>query len=76
MPTQLHKQVRLRKKRRCMSYKGLRFRDRPKKRQALAEITANHGRESLIHDSIYGCKQCGVNLCKNRGCFDVFHRQS
>jgi hypothetical protein len=39
-----------------MSYKGLRFRDRPKKRQALAEITANHGRESLIHNSIYRCK--------------------
>jgi hypothetical protein len=76
VPTQLHEQVRLGKKRRCVSCKGLRFRDRPKKRQALAEIAANHGRESLMHDSIYGCKQCGVNLCKNRGCFDVFHRQS
>jgi hypothetical protein len=59
-----------------VSCKGLRFGDRPKKRQALAEIAANHGRESLIHDSIYGCKQCDVNLCKNSGCFDVFHRQS
>jgi len=76
VPIQLHEQVKLGKKRRCVSCKGLRFGDRPKKRQALAEIAANHGRESLIHDSIYGCKQCDVNLCKNSGCFDVFHRQS
>ena len=71
----LHEQVKLGKPRECVCCKGLRFRDRPKKRVALAEIAANQGRESSIHQSIYGCKQCNVYLCRNRGCFDVFHRE-
>jgi hypothetical protein len=57
-----------------MSCKGLRFKDRPKKRRALVEISANHGMDSSRHDSIYRCKQYDVYLCKIRGCFKVFHR--
>jgi len=45
----LHEQVKLSKPRECVCCKGLRFRDRPKKRVALAEIIANQGRESSIH---------------------------
>jgi hypothetical protein len=71
----LHEQVKLGKPRECVYCKGLRFRDRPKKWVALAEIAANQGSESSIHQSIYGCKQCNVYLCRNRGCFDVFHRE-
>jgi len=71
----LHEQVKLGKPRECVCCKGLRFRDQPKKRVALAEIAANQGRESSIHQSIYGYKQCNVYLYRNRGCFDVFHRE-
>jgi hypothetical protein len=74
VPVQLHEQVKLSKNGRCVCYKGLRYADRPKKRVALAQIAANHGRGSLRHDSIWGCKQCDVHLCKYRGCFEVFHR--
>ena len=74
VPLRSHELVKIGKKRECVSCKGLRYRDRPRKRVALSEIAANHGRESSRHDSIYGCKQCDVHLCKERGCFDVFHR--
>jgi hypothetical protein len=57
-----------------MNCKGLRFRDRPKKRLILGEITANEKRESSRHKSIYRYLQYDVHLCKNRGCFDIFHR--
>jgi hypothetical protein len=75
VPVESHELVKLSKVGHCMCCKGLRFRDRPKKRVALAQIAANQHRESSRHESIYGCKQCDVHLCKNRGCFDVFHRE-
>ena len=75
VPVQLHEQVKLGKNGRCVCCKGLRYGDRPQKRIALAQIAANQGRESYRRDSFYGCKQCDVHLCKNRGCFDVFHRE-
>jgi hypothetical protein len=71
---QLHKQVMLTKVGEYVNYKGLRFRDRPKKRLALGEIAANQGRESSRHESQYGCEQCNVHLCKKRCCFNVFHQ--
>ncbi len=57
-----------------MCFKGLRFRDRPKKRATLGQIAANQGRDSIRSNSFYRCKQCDVHLCKKRGCFDVFHK--
>jgi len=75
VPVESHELVKLSKVGHCICYKGLRFRDRPKKRVALAQITANQYRESSRHESIYGYKQCDVHLCKNRGCFDIFHRE-
>jgi hypothetical protein len=74
VPPREHELVKLGKKGRCVCCQGLRFTDRPKKRVALAQIASNQGRESTRHDSIYGCKQCDIYLCKDRGCFDVFHR--
>jgi hypothetical protein len=74
IPPSTHTQVKLSKRGRCMNYRGLRYTDRPKKRVALAQIASNQGRESTRHDTFYGCKQCDVYLCKNRSCFDVFHR--
>jgi hypothetical protein len=71
----LYMQVKHSKVRTCMCYKGLRFKDRPKKRVILAQIIANQGRNSLRHDTFYGCKQCDVYLYKERGYFDVFHRE-
>ena len=75
MPVRSHEQVKLSKIGKCMCCKGLRFADRPKKRVALAQIAANQGRESSRHDTFYGCKQCDVHLCKNQGCFHVFHKE-
>jgi hypothetical protein len=74
VPRRSHELVKLRRTGICVYCKGLRFGDRPKKRVALAQIASNEGRESSHHVSIYGCKQCDVSLCKDRGCFDVFHR--
>jgi hypothetical protein len=73
-PEGSHEQVKMAKRGMCVNCRGFRFRDRPKKRVALAEIAANKGRESTFHLSCFGCKQCDVNLCRNRGCFDVFHK--
>jgi hypothetical protein len=74
VPIKSHELVKMGKKGRCVSCKGLRFRDRPLKRVALSQIAANQKRDSSRHDSIFGCKQCDVHLCKNRGCFEVFHK--
>jgi hypothetical protein len=73
-PVSSHTPVKMVKKGLCVSCKGLRFRDRPQKRVALVEIAANSKRPSSRHESRYGCKQCDVHLCKERGCFDVFHK--
>ena len=73
VPVRSHKLVKMVKRGACVNCKGLRFRDRLKKRVALAEIATNFKRDSLRHDSFYGCKQCDVHLCKKRGCFNVFH---
>jgi hypothetical protein len=74
VPVRSHELVKLRKRGRCVCYKGLRYGDRPKKRVALAEIIANWRRESTRHDSFYKCKQCDVYLYKSRDCFAIFHR--
>jgi hypothetical protein len=73
-PKQSHTQVKLSKKGMYVYCKGLRFGDRPRKRVALAQIAANQRRESTTRQSFHGCKECDVHLCKNRGCFDIFHR--
>lgn len=54
---------------------GLRYGDRLRKQVALSQIAANQSRDSSRHDSIYGCKQCDVHLCKERGCFDIFYKE-
>jgi hypothetical protein len=74
VPKQSHTQVKLSKKGMCVYCKGLRFGDRPKKRVTLAQIASNQGRESSTYQSFYRCKECDIHLCKNRGCFNIFHR--
>jgi hypothetical protein len=73
VPVREHKQVKLGRRGPCVNCKGLRFKDRLKKRLPLSQIAANQGRSSSRHDSCYRCEQCDVPLCKERGCFDVFH---
>ena len=75
MAIQSHEKIKMVKRGECVSYKGLRFGDRPKKRVALSQIAANQGRESRRTDTIYGCKQCDVYLCYKRGCFEAFHAE-
>jgi hypothetical protein len=72
---QLHKRVRMAKRGWCVACKGLRLRDRPRKRIALAELASNMGRESTKHQSIYGCKQCDVHLCRSNSCWRRFHME-
>jgi hypothetical protein len=73
VPLQSHELVKIAKRGVCISYKGMRYRDRPKKRVVLSEIVANHRRESIRHEPFYSYKQCDVYLCKNRWCFKVFY---
>jgi hypothetical protein len=56
VPPQSHKLVKIAKRGVYVSYKGIRYRDRPKKRVALSEIAANYGRESIRHEPFYSCK--------------------
>ena len=74
MPIKSHEQVKMAKKGRCVSCKGPRYWDRPLKRVALSQIAANQSRDSSNHDSRWGCKQCDMHLCRERGCFNVFHK--
>ncbi len=73
MPVREHKLLKLPRRGGCVCYKGLRLRDRPKKRVPLGQIAANQGRESSRHESQYRCLQFDVHLCFKRGCFDIFH---
>jgi hypothetical protein len=41
VPLQSHKRVKIEKRGECVSCKGMRFRDRPRKRVALGQIAAN-----------------------------------
>jgi hypothetical protein len=70
---QLYKRVRMAKRGWCVIYKGLRLRDRPRKRIALAKLASNIGRESTKHQSIYRCKQCNVHLYRSNSCWRRFH---
>jgi hypothetical protein len=54
VPARAYNQVKLGRLGEYVSYKGLRFRDRPKKRLILREIAANEKREYSRHESIYG----------------------
>jgi hypothetical protein len=46
-----HKLIRMSKRGFCIACKGLRFRDRPRKRVALSKMASNMGRESTKHSS-------------------------
>ncbi len=75
VPLKAHELVKMPKRGYCKACKGLRLRDRPRKRIALQEIAANKGRESINRQSSFGCKQCDVHLCKFNSCFRSFHAE-
>jgi hypothetical protein len=58
-----------------IAYKGLRYKDKPRKRLILGQIMSNLGRESGRHTSSFGCKQCDVYLYNNNSCFESFHKE-
>jgi len=72
---ELHQRIKMDKRGYCKACMGGRFSDRPKKRVALGEIAANTGRQTAKHQTIWGCKQCSIHLCKERPCFGLFHRE-
>ena len=47
VPVRSHEQMKLGRRGICVCCKGMRFKDRPKKRVALAQIASNQGKESL-----------------------------
>ena len=75
VPVQSHELVKMAKRGRCVACKGLRYRDRPRKRLALGQIASNMSRESSNHTSSFGCRQCGVHLCNNSRCFESFYKE-
>ena len=68
-----HQEVKMPTRKDCAACKGGRHWDRPPKRVALSEIAANKGRKCDRKTTIFGCKQCRVNLCNRNGCFDRYH---
>jgi hypothetical protein len=60
--------VKIRSRKDCVCYKGLRHKDRPQKRVALAEITANKRQESKRTCTSFGYKQYNVVIYKNSSC--------
>jgi hypothetical protein len=72
-PVRTHQQVKIGSRKDCVYCKGLRHRDRPQKRVALAEIAANKRRESKRTCTSFGCKQYDVAICKNSSCWEIYH---
>ena len=75
VPLRSHELIKIAKRGWCVACKGLRLKDRPRKRVALKEIASNKGRTSTRHQSSFGCRQCDVHLCKYNSCFRSFHRE-
>jgi hypothetical protein len=69
-----HKIVKIKCRKDCVCYKGLRLKDRSQKRIALRKITANQGRESKRTCTIYSYKQYNVILYKKRSCWKKYHK--
>jgi hypothetical protein len=67
-PVRTHQQVKMGSRKDCVCYKGLRHRDRPQKRVALAEIAVNKRRESKRTCTSFGYKQYDVVIYRNSSC--------
>jgi hypothetical protein len=76
VPVRSHKLVKIANRGICISYKGLRYGDQLRKRVALSEIAVNQRKESVRYKPFYRYKQYDMHLYKNRGCFDIFHKES
>jgi hypothetical protein len=63
-----HKIVKIKCRKDCVYYKGLRLKDRLQKRMTLEKITANQEQESNRTYTIYSYKQYNIILCKKRSC--------
>jgi hypothetical protein len=75
VPVQSHELVKMAKRGNYVACKRLRYRDKPRKRLALGQITSNLGKESGRHTSSFGYKQCDVYLYDNNSCFESFHKE-
>jgi len=77
-PLHNHQNIKMASRAQCCNCKGGRISDRPLKRSALAEIAANHNRESISHYTFYICTICKVRLCNyktsGRRCWDIWHQ--
>jgi hypothetical protein len=77
VPVHRHEALKMSTSSNCVACKGGRYYDpAPRKRVALAEIAANHGRPSKRSVTFWGCKQCQVHLCKKNNCFQLYHNKS
>jgi hypothetical protein len=74
VPLYQHQHVKIPTRKDYAACKGVRHQDRPLKRAALSEITANLGGKSEQRTSIYSCKQYKVALCREGSCFERYHQ--
>jgi hypothetical protein len=72
-PAFQHTQVSVKVQKDCVCYKGIRLRDRPQKRVALAQITANKKRSSKRTSTVYRCLQYDVAICKKNSCWKRYY---
>jgi hypothetical protein len=47
-----------------------------KKRRALGDILGNSRPQKRPRSTLYGCKACGLPLCKEGPCWEAFHSQN
>jgi len=76
MPLTLHTFIKMPKRGWCFYCKGGRVTDRPQKRVALGQIAVQNNRQSAMHQSSYGCKECNISLCRERGCWLKYHNNT
>lgn len=70
-PPSSHHFVHMGKKADCRACKGQSF---GTKRQVLGERSGNFRQAGVRHESRWGCRECGINLCNNNKCFNSYHR--
>jgi hypothetical protein len=71
-----HHQVKRQCRRECVACKGQTIIDKPIRRAPLGQLSANQRAPSKRSETIFGCLEYGVALCRKSSCFDNYHRSN